>query len=93
MKPYLTYRTVDEKVSIQISADQRSVGVFIQGLRNSDMDYRRVVEFSIIDLWDLLRDNLIICDVGQKEQGLFRRKWEALIATRESMKFDLNGRF
>ena len=72
-------RTPDHYTSIEMSEDRKTVAVF-HGYSNVE-GINKVAEFSIMDLWDMCRDNLAVADVGPSSNfPLWRRKAEAIAA-------------
>lgn len=73
MTDRLVHRSMNRYLSLEVSEDKRNIGIFTS--EKSD----EVVEFSIEEVWDMLRDTLATMDISPNDwPGLFRRKGEAI---------------
>ena len=73
----ITYHTVAEHVTIEVSEDRRTVAVFMD---------RLIARFVIEDVWDMVKDNLAVVDASpQLSPALYRRKQEAIAAIMKGM--------
>lgn len=72
----ITYRSVMECITIEVSEDKRYLAVF--------REEKQIAVFVIEDVWDMIRDSLAIVDTSPtSDPGLYRRKKEAITAIRE----------
>lgn len=77
-------RTAEHNTTMEVSESRRNITVFHGHWNIETLDL--IAEFSIIDLWDMCRDNLAVMDVGPTSSpGLYRRKKEALAAIVKGM--------
>jgi len=74
----LAHETVEKYTSIEISDDKRSVAIFHGVPGESIVGIKKLCEFNIEEVWDMIRDAIITADVGPvTDPGLFIRKGEA----------------
>ena len=79
MTDRLIHRTINNEVSLEISESRFRITIF----NNQD----KIAKFDIEDVWDMIKNSLIIMDVGPNSfPGLFRRKREAIAAAMEGIK-------
>lgn len=78
--------TESRKSTIEISDDRKSVAVFSAEVDEGTRNWIKIMECPIESLWDMLKDNLAVLDVGPSDAGLFRRKKEALAAIERGMR-------
>ena len=78
MTDKLTSIALNESTSIEVSEDKTKVSIFHGIDRNKAV---KIGEFRIEEVWDMIRDSLIIGYFGfTSNPGLFRRKEEATAA-------------
>lgn len=87
MKSKLVYKTQYQYTSIEISEDGKSIVVFHGRPGESSGGIKKLHEFRIEALWDLLVANLATMNVSPTwEHTMFRRRGEAIAALQYSQK-------
>ena len=91
MKTCLVYRSTDILVHLEVSIDGKTISIFKGTPQREEIDL--IAQFPMEEVWDMIKDNLSVIDVGHlSNPGLFRRKGEALAANLYTTNLYLKGR-
>ena len=77
----LVHKAPDTFTSFEVSDDKKSVAIFY-ATGELQTPLSKIAEFSMEEVWDMIRDALLLINVGPlSNPGLFRRKGEAVAGT------------